>query len=191
MTTEDKKKEDEVEDIEIVEEGQGGAASGADKADEKDKGDDERLRSTDDADDEEEIGTVEGETPEDKAQRRREERRKRKERQKRAEHSTKEELRELREANQQLTKNFKMLEAHALNNEAKSVDNRMANAQRAYEIAEARYAEAVAKGDGIGSAKQLRMKEEASADFHDAQQMKARLSEIVERTTGRTKANSE
>lgn len=138
---------------------------------------DERLRQTDDDDEEEGSGT-EGETPEQRAERRREERRKRKERQRRAEAEAKSEIQRLREANDFLGSKMQQLEAVALRNEARAVDQRLFEAKQRYQYAEQAHAEAIARGDGIGANNALRARDDAAAQYREAEHLRGRLMSI-------------
>lgn len=142
------------------------------------KEEDERLRQSDDDEDEDDSSGREQETPEQRSERRKEERRKRKERQRKAEHESKVELQRLREHNEFLGSKMQQLEAVALRNEARAVDQRMFDAKNRYNYAERSHAEAIARGDGIGASKALRDRDEAAHAYRDAEGLQARLAEF-------------
>lgn len=136
---------------------------------------DERLRQGDDDDEEDDTSGNDQETPEQRAERRREERRKRKERQRKAEAQSRAELQQLREANDYMARKMQQLEAVALRNEARAVDQRMFDAKARYDWAERQHAEAIARGDGIGASKALRERDQASHDYRSAEEVRGRL----------------
>lgn len=139
---------------------------------------DERLRQSDEDEDEEEGSGQDQETPEQRSERRRDERRKRKERQRKAEHESKLELQRMREQNEFMASKVQQLEAVALRNEARAVDQRLFDAKNRYGYAERAHAEAIARGDGIGANKALRERDEAAHEYREAEGMQARLVEI-------------
>jgi len=142
------------------------------------KEEDERLRQSDDDEDEEDSSGREQETPEQRSERRKEERRKRKERQRKAEHESKVELQRLREQNEFLGSKMQQLEAVALRNEARAVDQRMLEAKNRHGYAERAHAEAVARGDGVGASKALRELTESANAYHEAGRLRERLDEM-------------
>ena len=172
----DEKKEEAVEEFEIVEEGTP-AAEEAKSAPEP-KEEDERLRNEDDDEEDDNSSGSDGETPEQRAERRREERRKRRERQRAAEAANKAELQRLREMNDVMSVKMQQLEAVALRNESREIDQRIEYAQTAYYKAERAHAEAVARGDGEVASRALRVMNQASADYHQAQAVRERLTAI-------------
>lgn len=169
---ENEKKEGEAEEVfEIIETPEPGETAA------KAPVEDERLRSSDEDEDDDEHA-ADGETPEQRAERRRDERRKRKERQKRAERESKALIEELKMRNDSMASRMAQLEAHALTKEAEGIDQRLFNSKRRYEYAERAHEEAIARGDGIGATKALRARDEAAQEFNDAQHVRARLTEM-------------
>lgn len=174
MDTEKKEgQEPEFEIIETTADGQPPKELGPEPREE-----DERLRQSDEDEEDDDQSGHEGETPEQRAERRREERRKRKERQRRAEAEAKAEIQRLREANDFFATKVQQLEAVALRNEARAVDQRMFEAKARYDYAERAHAEAIARGDGIGASKALRARDEAAAEYRDAEHLRGRLMAI-------------
>lgn len=174
MTTDDNEKQP-AEEFVIVE--QGGAADGTPTSDPEPNTEDERLRHDDDEDEEEGSGNDQ-ETPEQRAERRREERRKRRERQRRAEAENKAELQRAREQIDYMAVKMQQMEALHLRNEARAVDERMAYAQNTYERAERAHAEAIARGDGLGASKALRIRDQAAVEYRTAEDLRSRLMSI-------------
>lgn len=167
----DEKKDGAEEEFEIIE---------TPEAPQPDQGaepheEDERLRQSDEDEDEDDSSGHEQETPEQRAERRREERRKRKERQRRAEAEAKAEIQRLREQNEFFASKMQQLEAVALRNEARAVDQRMFDARQRYEYAERAHAEAIARGDGIGASKALRERDQATVEYREAEHLRGRL----------------
>lgn len=164
-----------VEEFEIVERpGEGGQSSEAAAPNTED----ERLRHDDDDEEDESSSGGNDETPEQRAERRREERRKRRERQRHAEAANKAELQRAREQIDFMASKMQQLEAVALRNESREVDNRMAYARDTYDRAERAHAEAVARGDGIGASKALRIRDQAANEYREAEVLRSRLMSI-------------
>jgi len=173
MTDEKKPDEPEFEIIETTGE------AGQDNLPEP-KEDDERLRQSDDDDDESESSASAEETPEQRAERRRNEKRQRRERQRQQEAKNKAEIQRLLEENQFLGSKMQQLEAVTFRNEARVIDQRMAEAKSHYDYAERAHAEAVARGDGIGASKALRALNEASHAYNAADQLRGRMQEVAQ-----------
>jgi len=144
------------------------------------KEDDERLRQSDDDEDESESSASVEETVEQRAERRRNEKRQRRERQRQNEARNKAEIQRLLEENQYLGSKMQQLEAVTFRNEARVIDQRMAEAKARYDYAERAHAEAVARGDGIGASKALRALNEASHEYNSADQLRGRMQEVVQ-----------
>lgn len=159
------------EEFEIIEQGQAPAPEQGDEP----PVEDERLRQSDDDEEDDDASGNDQETPEQRAERRREERRKRKERQRKAEAQSRVELQQLREANDFMARKMQQLEAVALRNEARAVDQRLFEAKNRYDWAERAHAEAIARGDGIGASKALRERDQASHDYRAAEEIRGRL----------------
>jgi len=167
----DKEKAPE-EQFEIIEQGGTGPAANSPEP----KVEDERLRSDDDDDEEDDNSSGSSEeTPEQRAERRREERRKRRERQKRAEAENKAELQRSREQIEFMASKMQQMEALHLRNEARAIDQRMAQAKDAYERAERLHAEAVARGDGYTASQALRIRDQAAVDYRSAGDVRNKL----------------
>jgi len=149
------------------------------------KVEDERLRNDDDDDEDEGSSGHSDETPEQRAERRREERRKRRERQKRAEAENKAELQRLREANDFMASKMQQMEALHLRNEARQVDERMSNARAIYERAERAHEAAIASGDGAAATRALRIRDQAGADYREAEALRERLMYVGQAPTQR------
>lgn len=164
-----------VEEFEIVEQpGEGTAPPVAAEP----KTEDDRLRQDDDEDEDDNSSGGHDETPEQRAERRREERRKRRERQRRAEAENKAELQRAREQIDYMASKMQQMEALHLRNESREVDNRLAYARDTYDRAERAHAEAVARGDGIGASKALRIRDQAANEYREAEMLRGRLMSI-------------
>lgn len=170
MTEDNKEKVEEFEVVDHPDEAEGGAP--------EPEVEDERLRNADDDDEDEGSSGSDDETPEQRAERRREERRKRRERQRRAEAENKAELQRAREQIDFMASKMQQMEAIHLRNEAREVDNRMAYARDTYSRAERAHAEAVARGDGIGASQALRVRDQAAAEYRNAEHLRSRLMSI-------------
>lgn len=164
-----------VEEFEIIEQPGDGTAP---KETPEPKTEDDRLRQDDDDDEDDNSSGGNDETPEQRAERRREERRKRRERQRRAEAENKAELQRAREQIDFMASKMQQMEALHLRNESREVDNRMAYARDTYDRAERAHAEAVARGDGIGASKALRIRDQAANEYREAEMLRSRLMSI-------------
>lgn len=164
-----------VEEFEIIE--QPGDGSAPPEVVEP-KSEDDRLRRDDDDEDDDNSSGSHDETPEQRAERRREERRKRRERQRKAEAENKAELQRAREQIDFMASKMQQMEALHLRNESREVDNRMAYARDTYDRAERAHAEAVARGDGIGASKALRVRDQAANEYREAEALRSRLMSI-------------
>ena len=181
MATE-KEDEDEIEiveetevEVEVDEDGEGEGKKPEKPAP---KVEDARLRDDDDDDDEEDTTGREGETPEERAARRREERKRYKERKKQREAEREAELLRLRERDELNSRRIQQLEASFLKNEASAIDQRMFEAKRHYDVAEQMHAEAVAKGDGIMATRALQALDKAKAQLGQLKNAKDRISQL-------------
>jgi len=169
----DEPKKEAVEEFEIVEQPVAGEAEVAEPKEE-----DERLRNEDDEDEDDNSSGSDGETPEQRSERRKEERRKRRERQRAAEAANKAELQRLREQNDFMVSRMQQMEAFHLRNEAREIDGRIAYARDTYSRAEQALKQAVARGDGDTVAQAMRVRDQASSDYHNAVAMQSRLHAI-------------
>lgn len=170
----DEKEKEAVEEFEIVE--QPGATAEDDKPEPRQE--DERLRNDDDDEEDDNSSGSDGETPEQRSERRKEERRKRRERQRAAEAANKAELQRLREQNDFMASRMQQMEAFHLRNEAREIDSRISYARDTYNRAEQTLKQAIARGDGETVAQAMRVRDQASNEYHNAVAMQNRLQTI-------------